>query len=189
MWCLPVLLERVLAEHQHAEVSAVVGHMLCHLLNDMGVQMQLLGPGLGVRGPPATRWLCSLSPSTRPCLWDSDATVSATLGAMAICVKDPSDTCHLCHGSSEPHKTKNSRATAKPKGIMQPRQSIDLAQGHSAGLGQSSRPNSELLGGLARQRRGPLVLRLCGFIVTTPRIGSVPTGGRCTGPLRTVLPP
>ena len=52
----PVLLEPVVAENQHAEAAAAVQRVLCHLLDDVGAQVQLLGPGLGVSGPPTTRW-------------------------------------------------------------------------------------------------------------------------------------
>lgn len=59
----PVLLEPVIAEHQHAEAVAAVQRALCHLLNYVGTQVQLLGSELRVRSPSATHWW----PSSAPC--------------------------------------------------------------------------------------------------------------------------
>lgn len=78
---------------------------LWHLLDDVGAQVQLLGPGLGVSAPPTTRW----QPGRVPCPLPLGPSVSAPLRAMASCAKDPSDTRKPCHDSSEPHRTQAQR--------------------------------------------------------------------------------
>lgn len=88
----PVLLELVVAEHQHTEAAAAVQRALCHLLDDVGTQVQLLEPRLGVRGL-LPGGLALLPAPSRPHPWYSDATVSGPLRAIVTCAKGPSNIC------------------------------------------------------------------------------------------------
>lgn len=145
--CQPVLLEPVVAEHQHTEAAAAVQRALCHLLDDVGTQVQLLGPRLGVRGS-LTGGLALLPAPFLPA-------PSVVLGHHSLC---SSQGCgHLCRGSERhlpvvpwllraPQHTAP-KSIAKHKGTTWPREGIDLAQGYPVCPGKSPRPNSGLLEG------------------------------------------
>ena len=85
--------------------------------------------------------------------------------------KIPVDTCKLYHDSSESRKTQTQRAFQAP-GIMRPREGMSLVQGHLAGPQWSSRLNFGLQEGFIRRRKGPLVLRPCGFSIKIAPTGS-----------------
>ena len=126
--------------------------------------MQLLGPGLGVRGPPATPFHLAPSMGLRCHLLCSS-------WGLAICANDPGDICQQCHGSSEAHKTQSQRVLPSISGLCGPEGAWALLRDTSRSM-RVFKAQLWASGRLLRWRGGPLALRPCGFIVKIPPMGS-----------------
>lgn len=164
--CQPVLLEPVIAEHQHAEAVAAVQRALCHLLNYVGTQVQLLGSELRVKSPSATPWWPSPAPWPLPPgpICGTQVPLSLLLLGPWLSVQRISVTpaSHAMVSQGPPRHSPSKYRQAQGDRVAQSRHGP--CSGTSSGSRTVLKAQLWALGRLGRAEERPSVLRPRGFI-------------------------